>query len=68
MFNFSNKSIKEWIVIKVEAIFDVANDAAFDEMSTVHDPIEMVPSKSNFKKPLDKIRTLKNNLNDVNTK
>ena len=50
-----DKSVEEVIVVKVEAVVGVSNDAALDEVSAVDDGVEAVSGEADLKEPLNQV-------------
>jgi hypothetical protein len=60
MHFFSSKSIQKRVVIEIEIVVDVFDDAALDQMSTVDDGVIPISGKANLQQPVDQVRTLEN--------
>ena len=48
-----DKSVEEVVVVKVEEVVGVPNDAALDEVAAVNDGVEAIPGKPHFLEPLN---------------
>jgi hypothetical protein len=57
---FSSKSIQKRVVIEIEIVVDVFDDAALDQMSAVDDGVIPISSKTDLQQPVDQVRTLEN--------
>jgi hypothetical protein len=57
---FSSKSIQKRVVIEIEIVVDVFDDAALDQMSAVDDGVIPISGKTDLQQPVDQVRTLEN--------